>query len=103
MSYSMDRIEIGDIIEWDSGYTMILPHFGRVDGFTPSGKSVYLTMLDNQIVEDDGYGQSGTVIPGCETGQSQTCRIDPDGNLVYVNHRIAHKWDGQPATFDTYD
>lgn len=47
------ELAAGDIIEINVGYSMILPHFYIIEGFTPSGKSAYIWELASEFDPSD--------------------------------------------------
>lgn len=102
---NIGNLNVGDIIMWDTGYSMVLPHFAVIDSFTSSGKSARITVLKSHLVSDE-YGQRGYKTPtDVRTGTVKTCRIhsiDADP-YVCVDGCYSHKWNGEPALYDTMD
>lgn len=93
----------GDIIVYDTGYTMQLPHFALVEAITPSGKSARIVPLRDNFTPDDQYGQTGYKVPTMEPiGPKRTCRITRYGSIK-IDNAYGYKWGGMPARYDTLD
>lgn len=109
MTDNKTNIEKGDILVSKCGYNCTLVSFYKVVDLTPSGKSAKIIQLKNKFVEDDGYGQAGTVIPSNEKFNDKilTKRIDKSsGNtdiLKINNYEYAYIWDNKPVYFNSYD
>lgn len=111
--------EVGDILEGDFGYSMILPVWVQV--VSKTAKTVTVRRLEDKVVSYDGYGQAGTKLPipnsfskgwgdsyeeqrcivkkGYRTGESDPKKryfIDFQGKMMNI-------WDGEARDFDTYD
>lgn len=100
------NFKIGDILIWNTGYSMILPHFGKVVGFTPSGKSVRVVELGSTLINDDGYGQQGHKIPTnniVSGAKAYRLKKYMDREYAMIDKHIASKWDGKPAWYDMLD
>lgn len=97
------NFKIGDILKYDVGYSMVLPHFAVIAGFTPSGKSAYVYELATDFEPSDPpYNQQGYKTPnGRRVGERMTCRIK--GGYVRINNHAAWLWNGQPALYDSMD
>lgn len=97
-------IGVGDIVCWDSGYSMFIPHFARVTRRTPC--TIVVAELETASVCDDGYGMCGTAVPtSVGTGMTMRCRARRDGSMFLTpggRHAI-RKWDGAPLPFDYMD
>lgn len=99
-----DKIVKGDIVETNVGYSMVLPHFYIVEGFTPSGKSAYVRELKAAFEPSDPpYNQQGYKTPTRETiGERKTCRFTKSGYLRIDGH-VALLWNGTPSLYDSMD
>lgn len=97
------ELAAGDIIEINVGYSMILPHFYIIDGFTPSGKSAYIYELESMFdPSDPPYNQRGYKIPtDRKIGERKTCRILR--GHVNVDGHYSWKWNGKPSLYDSMD
>lgn len=100
--------EVNDILVSKFGYNCTLVTFYKVLRKTKSGKTVTLTRLNNKVVDDDGYGQAGFVIPGDKYKEILppkriTITNDGEGCVKIDNYEFAYKWDNEPVYFDSYD
>ena len=114
--------EVGDILEGDFGYNMVLPVWYEVVKVT--SKQVTLKELSSIVVSHDGYGQAGVKRPNIGVykkdweGKEKEIRAlvkkhngwwnnrhqNPKENYyVVISNHIFDIWDGQDASFDTYD
>ena len=114
--------EVGDILEGDFGYNMILPVWYEVVKVT--SKQVTLKELSSIVVSHDGYGQAGVKKPNIgvykkdwegkereiralvkKHGGSYFDKYDNPKKKYYVtvNNHILDLWDGENKSFDTYD
>lgn len=97
----------GDILKYDVGYSMVLPHFVVIEGFTASGKSAYVRELSMKFEPaDPPYNQRGWKTPTSERiGDRMTCRVvhGTYGDYVRVNGHAAFSWNGEPAMYDSMD
>lgn len=99
----MTTFNPGDILLYDAGYSMLLPHFAIVESITPSGKSVRIRELATEFVPDDRYGQTGYKTPTQNvSGKQKTCRLTKYGQVKIDSH-YARLWDGRPARYDSMD
>lgn len=114
--------EVGDILEGDFGYSMILPVWYEVVKVT--SKQVTLKELSSIVVSHDGYGQAGVKKPNIGVykknweGKEREIRalVKKHGGSYYdkydnpkkkyyvtVDNHILDLWDGENKSFDTYD
>lgn len=100
--------EVGDILVSKFGYNCTLVNFYKVLSITPSGKSVRLAEIGSKIVEDDGYGQAGFVMPVDEikktVGTKKINNSPYNGDYIKIDtYQYAYKWDGNKVHFNSYD
>lgn len=82
-------------------YSMVIPQFYVV--LRNTGKTIIAQEVGHMIVEHDGYGQEGRMVPDLsKTGKKETRRIDKWGE-VRLGGALARAWNGQPVSFDYYD
>lgn len=96
-------ITTNDILVSKFGYDCTLVNFYKVVKAT--GKTVMLQKIGEKIVDDDGYGQAGHVVPNVEETIGNPFRRKCE-NSEYVKvgqHSYARKWDGEKVAFDSYD
>ena len=114
--------EVGDILEGDFGYSMVLPVWYEVVKVT--AKQATLKELASIVVSHDGYGQAGVKRPNIGVykkdwdGKEKEVKAlvkkhkgswydkfdDPKKKYyVVISNHIFDIWDGQDASFDTYD
>ena len=112
--------EVGDILEGDFGWSMILPAW--VEVMSKTNKMVTVRRLKSKVISHDGYGQAGTKmpIPGdyetdwngdyrekrclVKKGYNRTPDPDPKKNyIIDYDGKMFQIWDGKAADFDTYD
>lgn len=101
---NVNDIKVGDILVYDVGYSMILPHFLRVDSVTPSGKSIRVYPIGEDFeATDGGYGQVGykTPIPEKVIGPRRTIRVGKWGPRI--DGHLCRLWNGKPCTYDSMD
>lgn len=102
-------LEVGDILVCKFGYNCTLVNFYKVLSKTSSGKSVRLAEIGSRIVDNDGYGQSGHVMPFEDeikriTGIKRISQSSYNGDFVKIDtYQYAYKWDGNKVHFDSYD
>ena len=112
--------EVGDILEGDFGWSMILPAW--VEVMSKTNKMVTVRQLKSKVISHDGYGQAGTKmpIPGqyekdwngnyrekrclVKKGYNRTPDPNPKKNyIIDYDGKIFQIWDGEASDFDTYD
>jgi hypothetical protein len=94
---------VGDIVVWDAGWSMILPHFARIISMTRC--TAKAEELSTCAAPADKYGQMGHVVPSSPTGHIITLRTHKNGGLHTQGssgHSV-YKWDGKPAMYDYMD
>lgn len=96
-------VGVGDILVYDAGYSWIMPVFVVVTRRTE--KMFWTQRLHQIVVSDDGYGQSGTVMPDIESVHYSYPEV---GNRIIdsylrVEGHYAKYWNGDPVFFDYYD
>ena len=102
--------KVGDILFSSWGYSMTIVGFYKVVKVSPSGKSVSVQKLENEVVEGEA-GYDGYVVPSiCEESGSDTFfknkRITPygAGYQIKVNSsEYASTWDGRKKYFNFMD
>lgn len=94
---------VDDILEATFGYDCTLVNFYRVLRVTKT--QVYLTEIESEIVDHDGYGQAGHVRPVITKviGDPFRRKIQDSGYVKIQDYMWAKKWDGKPVHFDSYD
>lgn len=107
MANTTKTLRTGDILEYNVGYSMILPHFVVIEGFTPSGKSAYVRELKADFEPaDPPYNQRGWKTPtNIRIGERKTCRVKNTsyGPCVKIDGHGAWPWNGEPAEYDSMD
>jgi hypothetical protein len=112
--------EVGDILEGDFGYSMILPVWVQV--ISKTAKTVTVRRLEDKVVSHDGYGQAGTKrpIPNSfakgwgDSYEEKKCIVKKGYNrdksdnpkkdyFILFEGKILRIWDGEDRDFDTYD
>lgn len=94
-----DGFNVGEIVTWDAGWSMILPHFGRITRRTPA---MIVVKELCQHRDSDRYGQTGTCVP-IDTGTGRIYRARLGKYGFKVDGHYAHVWGGEPLTFDFMD
>lgn len=105
------KLQVGDILQGDFGYSMILPAFYKITDITKSGKSARVRRLSTRNSSSDG-GWTGTCVPadewwGPEEGKLHRIRLVNWGRgqeyAVTIRDHTFRLWDGTPKHFDHFD
>jgi len=104
-----DGFAVGDILSYDAGYNMILPHFLRVIELNKTGKSCKVEELENELVSGS-YNGGGKVVPRTDKKGKpldKQYRIQMSSYyhkpFIKVDKHEAYLWDGKPETIDMND
>ena len=108
-----NKFMVGQIAFCNGGCTMQLPTFYKIIRRTQ--KTIWLVEIENQLVEDDGYGQEGHKIPvDIPTGAVFNKRVKNWKELKYGGGKdqefafikywgIVEPWDGTAKYYDSMD
>lgn len=95
-------IASGDIVCWDSGYSMCLPHFARVLRRTRC--MLVVEELQSYSVLDDGHGMCGMKMPtDIGTGEVMKLRLHSGRWFATKSGNYVHRWDGKAMQYDYLD
>ena len=95
-------IAAGDIVCWDSGWSMCLPHFAKVIRRTRC--MLVVEELQSYAVLDDGYGTSGMKMPtDIGTGKIMKLRLHSGRWFATQSGDYVHPWDGKAMHYDYMD
>lgn len=100
-----DGFDVGDVVTYNSGYSMILPHFAFVVRRTP--KMIETIDLPTVDTSTDGYGQMGYKRPvgiidlslGYPTKKSRMRK----GGSFSIDGHWTHPWEGDSKHYDYMD
>lgn len=104
-------MQIGDIWTWSVGANSRFPYFGKVVKFTD--KTVWIKPIGSKVVEDDGYGQNGFLMPDESTERGKyhgyvnknvySGRLKESRGEMYahIDGCYATKWKGEKECFYT--
>ena len=100
-----DGFDVGDVVTYNSGYSMILPHFAFVVRRTP--KMIETIDLPTVDTSTDGYGQMGYKRPvgvidlslGYPTKKSRMRK----GGSFSIDGHWTHPWEGDSKQYDYMD
>lgn len=100
-----DGFDVGDIVTYDSGWSMTLPHFAFVMRRTP--KTIETIDLPTVDTSSDVYGQIGSKRPVGIIDLSQNfplkkSRMRKHGGFSIDGH-WTHPWDGNSSNFNYMD
>lgn len=90
----------GDIVEASLHATGRSPHFFQI--VANNGKTLQVKRMGVTTVDDDGYGQNGSVMPNPKWIESEIikARIGKNG-YTKINGNYSHRWDGRPSMYFT--
>lgn len=101
--------KVGDILYSSWGYSMTIVDFYKVIKVSPSGKSITLQKLEDEVVDGEA-GYQGYVMPSSYEDRREkpikNKRVSPsrDGYSVKINQSAnAYKWDGKKKYFNRMD
>jgi len=95
-------IAAGDIVCWDSGWSMCLPHFAKVIRRTRC--MLVVEELQSYSVLDDGYGTCGMKMPtNIGTGNIMKLRLHRGRWFATQSGDYVHPWDGKAMHYDYMD
>lgn len=99
--------KVNDILVAKFGYNCTLVRFYKVLKVTET--QIQFVEIDSQMVDHDGYGQAGHVMPlEIDIVGKKIIRRKVYVNGDYVSVKVddyiwAKKWDGNKVHFDSYD
>lgn len=92
----------GDIVCWDSGWSMCLPHFAKVIRRTRC--MLVVEELQSYSVSDDGHGMCGMKMPtDIGTGEVMKLRLHRDRWFATRSGNYVHRWNGKAMQYDYMD
>lgn len=95
-------ITAGDIVCWDSGWSMCLPHFAKVIRRTRC--MLVVEELQSYSVLDDGYGTCGMKMPtDIGTGKIMKLRLHRGRWFATKSGNYVYPWDGKAMHYDYMD
>lgn len=97
--YNAKEFKVGDILDASFQYTAKFARLYYVVRRTAS--SIWVVQLKTKVVNDDGYGQNGSVMPILELPENAKTimgRITPRGS-VKIDDSLASLWNGKPVDF----
>lgn len=100
-----DGFDVGDVVTYDVGWSMSLPHFALIVRRTP--KMIETIDLPTVSIPADQYGQYGTkrpvdVVNLAEEHPTRRTRMGKGGSFSIERH-WTHPWDGRGQTYDYMD
>lgn len=100
-----DGFDVGDVVYYNAGWSMILPHFALVVRRTP--KMIETIDLPTVDTSTDGYGQMGhkrpvDVVDLSEERRRTKNRMNKSGTFSVDGH-YTRPWDGESKDYDYMD
>jgi hypothetical protein len=105
MKETNNPFKIDDILVTSGGYSMTLVKFYQVRKITP--KMIYVQEIGNKYIDEEKDG-SRKCVPDVYTvyGGFNRYKINfhEFGNpVVYIEHKIARKWNGEKMYYNDFD
>ena len=94
-------LQPGTVLFWDSGWSMLIPHFGVITRRTP--KTITVAELGITHIGADKYGQHGTAVPKMDVRTGRVYRNRLTRSYPVVDGHYASIWDGNPKQYDFMD
>lgn len=100
------EVQVGTVLFYDSGYSMMLPHFLRVENRTACYASV-VELKTKNMPSDPPYNQCGSRVPLVDepaTGILETkVQLNAKSGYMKFDGHYTSVWDGKPKQYDYMD